>query len=76
MRGHGLRVLQRAAIAKIGGDPGCAEGMVADPHSDAGGRQRAGRAIGLMTAASWSSGSGMGPALPQIFLVDKDDIIR
>jgi hypothetical protein len=35
MRGHGLRVLQRAAVAGIGGDPGRPKRVVADRSHDA-----------------------------------------
>ena len=35
MRGHRLRVFQRAAGFEIGGDAGRAEGVAADPHSHA-----------------------------------------
>lgn len=37
MRGHGLRVLERATVAEIGGDPGCTERVIADRSKDAGG---------------------------------------
>lgn len=34
MRGHGLCVLKRPAVAEIGRDAGRAEGVVADPGGD------------------------------------------
>jgi hypothetical protein len=38
MRSHFLRVLERAAVRKIRGDPGRPEGVAADRLGDAGGR--------------------------------------
>ena len=38
MRGHGLRVFKRAAIAEIGGNAGRAKSVVADRRDDAGRR--------------------------------------
>ena len=37
MRGHFLRVFERAAVGEIGGDPGRAEGVAADRLGDPGG---------------------------------------
>src|SRR5437763_5374946 len=37
MRGHGLRVFERTAIAEIGGDAGGTKCMIADRRHDAGG---------------------------------------
>jgi putative transposase len=42
VRGHFLRVLERAAIGEVGGDPGSTEGVAADRRGDARGPRRAG----------------------------------
>jgi hypothetical protein len=36
---HGGRVLERAAVLQVGGDPGRPEAVVADPRADAGGKR-------------------------------------
>ena len=40
--GHGLSVLERAAIVEIGGDAGGAEGVIADRRGNGGGHPRRG----------------------------------
>jgi hypothetical protein len=71
MRGHRLRVLERAAIAEIGGDPGRAKRVISDRRVNAG-RNRA----PARQASAWDIGASSArrrrSAQPRSSFVDVD----
>jgi hypothetical protein len=64
MRGHGLSMLQRAAIPEVGRDAGRAEAMIADRRVDAG---RDGTVANVESGPRWLKGPPNLPRRPKGF---------
>jgi len=60
MRGHGLRVFQRATVVEVGGDAGGAEGVIADGIGSADGLGPALDHVGGVAGGERADRSGCG----------------